>query len=203
MTAVGFSLLPVLAGALITGVAGVGGIILASRLTARRDAGARAHAFLVRQLDELYAPLVALRSEILARSKLRVTLQAAAQQAWSEICAEAGRDPEPLDRAADLWTAHFKALIEGDNAIFKTVLLPAYKTMIALLRDKLALAEPETRAWLPELITFVDVWERHLDGTIPPEVIGIIDHSETHLHGFYDHIAAMETSLRARAKAGA
>jgi len=68
--------------------------------------------------------------------------------------------------------------------------------MVAIFREKLWLAEPDTRAYLPALIEFVDLWDRWLAESVPGEVIEKLGHSEKHLHPFYEHLEKRHDELR-------
>jgi len=68
--------------------------------------------------------------------------------------------------------------------------------MVATFRDKLWLAEPETRQFFAGLIEFVDVWERVLRGTLPGGVPAAIGHAEANLRPFYEHLETMADRLR-------
>ena len=71
-----------------------------------------------------------------------------------------------------------------------------YRKMIEVFRKRMWLAEPETREYLPQLIEFVDVWERRMRDAMPDEVVLAIEHSEENLRSFYDHLATTHDRLR-------
>lgn len=190
----------VLAGVLV-------GAGLTSWFAARRERIQRKHAFIERQLSEFYSPMLGLRTEIRALSELRVKLSNEATAAWQTLCAEVPHGPNRPEALQALTETHFppfKKLIEYDNRKLEEHFIPGYKKMAELFRDKLWLAEEETRKYYPMLIEFVDVWDRWLSKSIPPEVIERIEHGEEKLHPFYDHLQAQHDELRGLiAKGGA
>ena len=95
----------------------------------------------------------------------------------------------------DRWPL-FKAIIEDDNNTLKEKLIPAYVRMVDTFRDKLWLAEPRTRDHFVSLIEFVEIWERHLRGALPVEVIEAIGHGEEKLTPFYEHLQMEHDRIR-------
>ena len=69
--------------------------------------------------------------------------------------------------------------------------------MVTTFRDKMWLAEPETRVYFDKFVEFVDVWERSLRNAMPGEVVKAIGHGEANLHPFYDHLEKTHDRLRA------
>lgn len=159
---------PIIAAAI--GLVGVWvGASLTSRFAARRERSQRKHAFMEKQLSEFYSPMLGLRTEVRTLSELRVRLQNEAGGAWQALCAAI---PEGPGKAAALQalTAEryplFGALIESDNKRFRERLLPCYQKMVELFREKLWLAEQETRTHYAVLVEFVDIWDRWLENSI-------------------------------------
>lgn len=172
------------------------GAVLTAWLTSRRDQAQRRLEFIGKQLSELYSPMLGLQSEIAAHSSLRVKLQDAANAAWQDLCAAVAPGPE----AQQLTTTRFpqfKALIEYDNDKLRGTLIPAYRKMLEVFRDKLWLCEPETHSHYPQVVEFVDVWERYLSDSLPAEVMKRLDHTEAKLKPFYDDLRTQHDRLRA------
>lgn len=176
---------------------GAAGAFLTNYFTSKRERAARRHAFIRRQLQEFYSPLLGLRHEIKARSELRVKVQAAAQTTWDEMCADAReRGGKAEEARLNTRFPEFSKIIDWDNENYYATLLPAYKQMIEIFREHIWLAEKETLQFFPALIEFVEIWERHQAKSIPGEVIKAINHREGNLHGFYDHLERMHETLR-------
>ena len=74
--------------------------------------------------------------------------------------------------------------------------MPAYREMVSLFISKMHLAESATRAYLTELINFVEVWDRWTDGSLPREVLPRLDHSEKHLYPLYEDLEKQFTVLQ-------
>lgn len=184
--------------AALTALVGLIGIVIGACLTAwlaaRRDRKQRQRAFIEKQLSEFYSPMVGLRTEIRMFGELRVKLQNEAEAAWRDLSeVQAGPESRALNASR---FPQFKALIEHDNTQFNERLMPAYRKMVDLFREKLWLAADETRQHYPLLVEFVDVWERWLSGALPPELIERTGHSESKLHPFYAHLEAEHARLR-------
>ncbi len=177
------------AGALFTflaGLVGVGVGIRQVRIQMRYD-------FIEKQLTNLYSPLLGIRNDIKAKTGLRYQLSNVAQEAWREICE---RKKGILDWDHDKEFKPFSNMIEYDNKQFHTELLPQYREMLKIMKENSWLAETETRKWYAELASFIEIWNRWLEQSLPISVLEKINHSETKLNGFYKHIEDTVERLR-------
>src|SRR4051794_39443443 len=82
----------------------------------------------------------------------------------------------------------FEKIIEDDNRQFAEVIMPAYRKMLELFTSKMHLAEFSTIQHFTALLEFVEIWNRWLDSSIPPEVVTNIGHTETKLYPFYEDL---------------
>lgn len=181
----------------IPAAAALGGVLIGAWLTNRRERSARQHQFLVRQINELYAPLVGLRTEIRVRSDLRERIVREADAAWRELVGEARQfSVAKTGKVSAERGPEFKRIIEYDNRVLLEELIPTYRKMLTTLRDHLWLAEPETRVDFSSLLEFVELWERWLAKALPSEVLERMHHSEESLQGFYTHTEKIHDSLR-------
>jgi hypothetical protein len=182
----------------IAGAFGIGGLLgnlITQYLTGRREKTAREVAFRKQQLEQLYGPLLATHKEIRARGELRVKLQQAIDDGHLRDMLLAG--PGKIEVASDV---HVPAIIKNivdEGATFREVLMPRYREMIKVFRDKMWLAEPETRKYFPDLIEFVDVWDKILDDRLPRSIASAIGHTESNLKPFYQHLEQEHDRLRA------
>src|SRR5208282_5788209 len=185
--------------AAVAAVVGLAGVVIGAGLTAwlaaRRDRMQRRLAFIEKQLSEFYSPMVGLRAEIRMLGELRVKLQNEADAAWRQLTDSVEPGPESQALTAARFPK-FRALIEHDNTQLNERLMPAYRMMVDLFREKLWLAENETREYYPVLVEFVDIWERWLAGSLPPELIERTGHTEVKLHPFYEHLEAQHARFR-------
>jgi len=175
------------------------GIILGAWLSSRRETAQRRYSFRERQLRDLYSPLLGLRSEIRIKSELREKVRAAAHAEWQRLCQEARETadpPENLRRLSNERGPELERLFDYDNQQLADDLVPSYRKILAVLRDNLWLAEPDTRSYLGKLIEFVELWERWLAQAIPAEVVRRLGHSEESLHPFYEHLEKKHDELR-------
>jgi hypothetical protein len=141
----------------ILGTLGVGAVLgnLVTGLHASwRDRRNREGALRIRQLDELYGPLLSLRKEILEHSELRVKLQTAIDSPHMKalLSAPGGRE-ESSDRHLDTVVKSVK----DENETFRQLLMPRYHEMVKIFQNKMWLAEPATREHFSKLVEFVFV----------------------------------------------
>ena len=181
---------------LIAAAAGLIGVTLGAWLSDRREKSKRRIDFVTLQLSGFYGPLVSLRAEIDARSRLRLKLEGAMDEAHMDGLLDAGQDAQRAEDVTDKVIPSMLTVMRDEDRIFKEVLMPLYRKMLDIFREKTWLAEPETRVFLPPLVEFVDVWERHILGTMPGELILEINHTERNLHPFYEHLATTHDRLR-------
>lgn len=181
----------------VAGGVGLLGVFLGGWLSDRRARDKKQKEFIIRQLEEFYGPLVGLRAEVRSCSNLRNRVQNAADEVWRRMSENASRKSvEESQRLSKERFPEFAAIIQDDNITFTDKLIPTYRRMINIFRDKLWLAEPETRAFFPMLVEFVDLWERHLREALPVEVVNEMGHTEAKLHPFYDHLERTMDTLR-------
>src|SRR5262249_8842001 len=179
---------------LALGVGGWIGSFITHWMTIRREMAARAVQFRKQQLEQFYGPLLAMHKEIRARSELRVKLQEAIDAQHMADMLHAG--PGKTEEASD---AHLPAIltnIRDENETFRTVLMPRYHEMIDVFRDKMWLAEPQTREYFKSLVEFVDVWDKILANKLPHSIAPAIDHTEQNLHPFYQHLEEVHDRIR-------
>lgn len=189
--------------------AGLIGVIMGSfstsLLAGRRERRQRRYAFRERQLRELYSPLVGLRREIATLSHLQTKIYSISDDEWKRLCAESRESVDAISSYERLKATHwpyFEKSIDFNNQQWARAIMPAYRKMVALLRDNFWLAEPETRRYTDKLVEFVDVWERWLAKAIPYEVVNRLGHSESSLHPLYEHIEKTHDEIRTLIKTG-
>jgi len=184
------------------GVGGLLGTIGTQWATGRREKAARRVAFKKQQLEKFYGPLLAAHKEIRARSELRVKLQEALDSQHTEAMLEAavsgggaGRD-DRINAATDSRLPAILTNIQDEGQTLRDILMPRYRSMIDIFRDKMWLAEQETREYFGQLVEFVDVWDKILDGKLSRSVAPAINHTEANLKPFYTHLEEVHDRLR-------
>jgi hypothetical protein len=181
----------------IVAALGVGGWIgsyITNWMTIRRETAARTVQFRKQQLEQFYGPLLAMHKEIRARSELRVKLQEAIDAGHIKDMLHAG--PGKTEEASDAHVPAILTNIRDENETFRGVLMPRYREMIDVFRDKMWLAEPETRKYFKTLIEFVDVWDKILADKLPHSIAPAIGHTEENLKPFYQHIEEVHDRIR-------
>jgi hypothetical protein len=182
----------------LLGVLGIGGILgnlFTQFFTDKREKAGREVAFRKQQLEQFYGPLLAMHKEIRARSRLRVKLQRAIDAGHIEDMLLAG--PGKTDAASNVHVSAVVKNIEDEGKTLREVLMPRYREMMNVFREKMWLAEPETREYFPGLIEFVDVWDKILDDRLPRSIAPAIGHTESNLKPFYEHLEQEHDRLRA------
>jgi hypothetical protein len=181
----------------IAGALGIGGLIgnlTTQYFTNARERRNQSVAFKKQQLEQLYGPLLAARQEIRARSELRVKLQKALDDAHTKDMLAAG--PGQVAAASDPHISAIAKNIEDENQTFREVLMPRYREMVSIFREKMWLAEPDTRKFFDQLIEFVDVWDKILADKLPRSIPRAINHTEENLKPFYQHLEEVTDRLR-------
>jgi hypothetical protein len=185
-----------IATALISAGAGLAGVAVGGWLTALNQAKQRRQQRIREQLDEFYAPMLGLRLWILAKSEVRLKVSGAMDSEWRKLMAAREGNVAALQRLSDERFPDFKVIIEENNRQLVDEIMPTYHEMVELFRDKMALAEPSTIEHFGALIEFVELWDRWLDRTVPPEVVTALEHGEDKLLPFYEDVAAQFAKLR-------
>jgi len=186
----------------VPALAGLLGVAIGAWLSGRREKKQRRYAFIEKQLNQFYSPLMGIRSEIRMRSELRVRIQRIADIEWHKLCDKYGDDAIQEDARKHLKNreAKFDKIIEYDNRQLAKELMPAYRQMVKIFRDKMWLADPDTKEHLPKLLEFVEIWERWLAKSLPREVIEALGHEEKDLDTFYAHLQNRLIELRNKIK---
>ncbi len=126
-------------------VAALVGVVLGDRLAYLRERATRKHEFVRRQVEEFYSPLAGIRHEIRAKSELRVRISSAADAAWRRLCDEVRDEAHELQALSDERFPEFKKIIEYNNQQLAGDLLPSYRKMLDLFREKYWLSNDSTR----------------------------------------------------------
>lgn len=186
----------------VPALAGLFGVWIGSLLTSRREQKERRLSFLTKQLQDFYSAILGIRAEIRMRSEIRVKVRNAAGAVWPELCedARAHGGLEALQRLIDTRQPEFERLIEYDNRQLFQELLPLYRRMVKLFRANYWLAEADTRAFFPQLVEFVELWNRSEKKSLPGEVVQRLDHREEKLDDFYAHLQQKHDELREKVR---
>jgi hypothetical protein len=170
---------------IISAVAALAGVYLASWLSDRRERERRQTEFLVRRLVELYGPLMSIRAEILAHKQLLAKMDAAAD----------GRDGEPpISPSGTL--PELMGMTEDEIVELRQKVVPAYRTLVSSLRERLWLADPSTREHLPALIGYVESWERSAGAALPGHVQIVVGQSQRSLARFFRNVETTHDRLQ-------
>jgi len=180
----------------ISALAGLLGVAIGAWLTSRREQTQRKLKFIENQLSLFYSPLWGIKNTIHRNAELRATLQNIGQEQWELLCAESEMlCPEVRQKnTAEKWP-RFKKLLEYDDQKFVEELFPLYQEMLECFRKNYWLADEETRSYYPTLLQYVEIWNRNLKDALPYEVWKSLDHKESHLLAFYEHLETKHTQL--------
>ncbi len=177
---------------------GLAGVVLGGWLVSRSEKERRRHAFIADQLREFYSPLLGIRQELKARGEYRLEVNGAVDAAWRELCDHHRHGgPQALQLLMDTRKADFSRVIERQNHQLREVSQPLYRRMLEIFRERMWLAEPETRAHFGTLVRFVEGWDQYLQNEIPPEAVAkIATMNEETLLEFYRHIEERHDGLQ-------
>jgi len=189
---------------LTTAVTGLLGVLVGAWITIASDRAKAKRDFVSRQLSEFYALMVGIREEIRMLSEFRQKVAAYAGDLWKELCeiGRASENPEALQKLLEPERDKIDTRIEYDNTQLQEKLIPAYRRMVDLFREKYWLADFETRQYFTPLVEFVEGWNRFLTRTHSAEVLRRVDVKEDKLLPFYEHLEKTHDSLRNRAACG-
>ena len=183
----------------ISASAGLLGVLVGSWMTGQHQAKERQNARIREQLMEFYAPLRGMRATIRAKSELRPRLHAIADAEWRKKF-EGADDPEVKKEIDEKDWPRFEAILNYSDEQLRTELVPTYNRMLEHFSAHMAFAEVSTLEHFPALVEFVELWNRHLQSPLPPEVLKNIDHSEAKLQDLYADIERHFNSLVAKLK---
>lgn len=182
--------MPLLASALL-------GSWITARATLDREGRKERLEFVTRQLNEFYGPLYAKRLEIRTLSVLRVDLNRVADEINAErVAAHLSPRSDARQAASEADRKRYGAQVAEENRIFLEVMLPAYRSMIDVFRDKMGLADHRTRLFFSDLVRYVAIWERSENKTAHPESQRRLNATESSLEPFYQHIEKMVDALQ-------
>ena len=175
-----------LAQSLIAGGSGLLGVLIgtiAATINAKRE---RKIERLKTQLQEFYSPMLGVRSEIKAQSKVRFKVTKIASGAFTEEFGTAVQGVR-IEPAADV-AEKYKAIQEYNNTQWAESLVPLYRQMLDHFTHHMHLAELSTRIHYDALCEFVEIWNRYLDESLPRKVAEKLAHDEGTLQELYSDL---------------
>jgi hypothetical protein len=182
----------------LTIISAVGGVFLWAWLSSCQEQRRQRRAFIEKQVQELYSPLLNILRQV--RALCEVRRHRAAEGVWAELCQEAGErgGPDVLQRLSAERSTVVRTIARDKDDQWKKELLPCYKAMLQVFQDKMWLAEETTRERFQKLTTFVELWERGLNRAIPVEVIAWLNVREADLVPLYEDLDQTFRNLRAQ-----
>ena len=90
----------------------------------------------------------------------------------------------------------FEKVIEENNRQLVEEIMPLYGQMVEHFAANMGLAKKSTLQYFGALVEFVEIWNRWLRDTLPPEALDFLGHSEDKLKPFYDDLYMNVESLR-------
>jgi hypothetical protein len=113
------------------------------------------------------------------KTKVRLKIGCAADAKWRAMMEHADEvDLENVAKINEERFPVFERIIDYDNRQLAEDIIPAYRKMAGLFKDKMHLAEFSTIRHFAAFVEFVEIWNRWLDKSIPREVLGELNHSE-------------------------
>jgi len=153
-------------------------------MTARNQKIERRNAQLEEQLKSFYSPLIGMKSEVRARVALRRKVHDVAAAEWQKLF-KGVDDPSQRKAIEDAkWPAYERLHADTETRV-RDELIPVYNRALSHFSTNMWLAEESTREHYSALTEYVELWNRHLRGAIPPEVVRAIDSGEVALEPLY------------------
>jgi hypothetical protein len=176
----------------------VGGVFLWAWLSSCHEQRRQRRAFIEKQVQELYSPLLNILRQV--RALCEVRRQTAAQGLWDELCHEASErgDREALQRPNAERSTVLRIVARDKDDQWKRELLPCYKAMLQIFQEKIWLAEETTRERFQTLNVYVELWERGLNRAIPAEAIAWLNVREADLVPLYEDLEQTFRNLRSK-----
>jgi hypothetical protein len=176
-----------IASSVIAAMSGLGGVIIGGLITSRNQKIERKKARIRQQLQEFYSPLLGMRLEIKAKSDVRNKLHKVTNVEWTKLF-EGIDDPDEKQRLEKGHWPRFEKVPEFSETQLRDELIPLYRKMLDYFSTHMWLAEKSTLSFFSAFTEFVEIWNRHLSGSLPAEVINSIDHKESDLFPFYEDL---------------
>jgi hypothetical protein len=172
---------------LIPAASGLAGVTIGGWITLLGQRLSRKNDRLREQLKEFYSPLLGVRSQIKAKSDVRLKITAKARELWPDKFAEAST-AESRKKLHGEESAAFKKMLDYNNTQLVDELVPLYRQMLDHVTYHMWLAEPSTIEHYTALVEYVEIWNRFLDHSIPQQVLLDIEHDESSLFPFYEDL---------------
>jgi|SRR5208337_2026479 len=170
---------------LIPALAGLVGVAVGGWMTGHHQKKERESAFIKERLRDFYAPLLRMRSEIRAKSELRVKITSVTHADWQGKF-EGITDPE-AKKAIDLQESpRVEKVFDYNDKQLREEIVPLYRKMLEWFSSRMWLAEPSTLTHYSALVEFVELWNR-VD-TLPGSAVMKLEHSEKKLYPLYDDL---------------
>ena len=157
----------------------------------------RRHRRILEKLSKFYSPLLGMRMQIRAKGEVRVKVHDAARTAWEGLF-RGITDPAVKQRIENDRWPKFEALITYSDEQLRAELVPLYLGILELFTTNMQFAEDSTLEHFKVLVEFTELWKRHQQTPMPPEVISTLDHSEKKLYPFYEDLETQFRNLRAQ-----
>jgi len=187
----------------ITGLICLIGVYLGTWLTSRHEIRQHQYDFLKQQLTNFYAPLHALRREILSLSEHRVKIEKAAEKSFYDELSLTPDNPGALLEFKNKIAPQFTSVFGYTSEQFKEKIFPKYLQMLEIFRNNVWLAEISTQEYFPLFIEYIEIWDSFLKDKLSKKVISNFGHSEEKLHSLYDDLENNFHILRKRLAKGA
>jgi hypothetical protein len=184
----------------VPAISGFVGILIGAWISSKQQKQQRKLTFIEDQLKYFYSPLLGLRNEIIILRERQYDINRNTDENWRKMCKDAREigGIDNLKTVVDERREEYMSTLKYNNRQITEILLPSYRHMVSIFREYYYLADPHTRKHFGTLLGYVDIWDRWLSKSIPPEVIKDIGHSEKILDPFYDEIEEIHNALHTK-----
>ena len=168
----------------IAASAGLGGVLIGSWMTARNQRIERRNAYITRQLQEFYSPMLSMRTDMAAKTETSRKINAIADRTFKEA--------KPSDSVNDRGKSYtheqivaVRDLRKYDYSQWESNIFPLYEKMLNHFMDHMWLAEPSTAKHYNDLVNYIEIWKRLSGLALTAEVVVELDTSDEKLEPLY------------------
>lgn len=158
---------------IIAPASGLLGVAVGGYFTAQNQKRERQQQRIKDELAEFYSPMLGLRAQVLAKSERAQSRHRGMQ-----------------NLRAERFPLFEKIIYYNNQQQLAEEIIPAYRKMVDLFISRMHLADCSALQHFPALLEFVEIWNRWLDKSLPPEVLEQLNHSEQKLYPFYEDLAS-------------
>jgi hypothetical protein len=190
-----FSFLIPLLSVAVSAFAGLLGVYVGGIIGRKNEAKRQRVEFVTKQLEELYGPLLGLKTEIKSRWHREGFVRTAAESMWGARLLDVN-DPTEREKISVERDAELKKLNERYFALQRDEVIPLYNEMKRIFLEKMWLALPTTVNLYQDLNDHIDSLDQLPNLRLSYETLLLVGPQEHSLNNFYRDIDNTIDTLR-------